>query len=461
MIEFKSGKLRNGDVMDLVAALKRENRLLKQENSACKAQGKLFELLIEMAGSAAEQKMLKVSMQKTLEVTARLSGAKMGSLFLLNPEGVVTDSLLTRGEVSLGKKTEILGSVLDKGLAGWVRNQGKVGLITDTQTDTRWLSLPGEPYKVRSALAVPIMKHNLLFGIVTLMHPDAFHFNRESIEIVQIAASHMALAIESAQLYIKLDELHRLRQKALDRDLKLARSVQESFLPARVPRIEGYSFAAMNRPALEVGGDFYHFFKLPEGKLGVAIGDVSGKGIAASLFMARLSSDLQYYAPLYTDPGQLFSIINKQLCSRAKQGMFVTLVYLLLDVRTGQICFSNAGHSSPVYVSQGIQLLGSHQAKGPPLGILPDAEYGQDQFRLSENGLVLLYTDGIIEAKNQDQQLYGVDRLEQLLGTCPADSDIVVRKIVDSVDRFSKDRGQSDDLTLVCFKREASGPRSL
>ena len=448
--------------MDLLEALKKENRLLKQENTACKAQGKLFELLIEMAGSAAEQKMLKVSMQKTLEVTARLSGAKMGSLFLLSPEGMVTDSLLTRGDVSPGLRSEIVGSVLDKGLAGWVRAHGKVGLITDTQTDTRWLSLPEEPYKVRSALAVPIMRQNLLFGIVTLMHPDACHFNPESIEIVQIAASHMALAIESAQLYIKLGELHTLRQKALDKDLKLARAVQESFLPARVPKIDGYSFAAMNRPALEVGGDFYHFFKLPENKLGVAIGDVSGKGIAASLFMARLSSDLQYYASLYTDPGQLFSIINSQLCSRAKQGMFVTLLYLLLDVRTGQICFPNAGHSSPVYVDdQGIQLLGSHQAKGPPLGILPDAQYGQDEFVLSEDGLVLIYTDGIIEAKNQDQQLYGVDRLEQLLATCPQDSNQVVRKIVDSVDRFSKGRGQSDDLTLVCFKREASGPRSL
>jgi len=240
--------------MDLLKALKKENRLLKQENRACKAQGRLFELLIEMAGSASEQKMLKVSMQKTLEVTARLSGAKMGSLFLLNQEGVVTDSLLTRGEVSPNKRLELVGSVIDKGLAGWVRAHLEVGVIKDTQKDARWLSLPEEPYVVRSALAVPIIKHKSLFGIVTLMHPFPHHFNQESIEIVQIAASHMALAIESAQLYIKLDELHHLRQKAMERDLKLARTVQESFLPARVPGIDGYSFAAMNRPALEVGG---------------------------------------------------------------------------------------------------------------------------------------------------------------------------------------------------------------
>ncbi len=446
--------------MDLVAALKKENRLLKKENSACRDQARLFELLIEMAGSAAEQKMLKVSMQKTLEVTARLSKVKMGSLFLLNRDGMVTDSLLTRGKVSPGMRSKIVGSVLDQGLAGWVRAHLEVGIINDTQTDPRWLSLPEEPYKVRSALAVPIIKQNSLFGIVTLMHPVPNHFNQESIDVVQIAASHMALAIESAQLYIKLDELHRLRQKAMERDLSLAREVQESFLPAQVPRIEGFSFAAVNRPALEVGGDFYQFFKLPQGKLGVAIGDVSGKGIAASLFMARFSSDLQYYSSLYADPGKLFSKINKQLCTRAKQGMFVTLIYILLDVKTGQIRFSNAGHISPVYMDEGgVQTIGSHQAKGPPLGILPEAEYGQDQFLLKDKGMVLIYTDGIIEAKNKDRMLFGFNRLKKVAAAYPADPGMLVRQVVDSVDRFSLGQGQSDDLTLVCFKKEAFGPR--
>ena len=446
--------------MDLVAVLKKKNRLLNQENSALKAQGRLFEILIEMAGSPVEQKMLKLSMQKTLEVTARLSRAKMGSLFLLNREGVVTDSLLTRGEVNPDLRSQLVGSVLDKGLAGWVCAHLEVGIIKDTQTDGRWLSLPGEPYTVRSALAVPIIKQNALFGIVTLMHPLPNYFSQESIEIVQVAANHMALAIESAQLYIKLDELNHLREKAMERDLKLARAVQKSFLPARVPGIKGFSFAAVNRPAREVGGDFYQFFKLPQGKLGVAIGDVSGKGIAASLFMARFSSDLQYYSSLYSDPGKLFSKINRLLCNRAKQGMFVTLVYVLLDLKTGKICFSNAGHPSPVYADEvGVQLLGSYQSKGPPLGILPEAEYGQDRFQLRSNGRVLVYTDGIIEAKNQDQELYGVSRLRRLVEACPADPSVLVRQVVDSVDHFSQGRGQGDDLTLVSFKREASGPR--
>ncbi|MBU0972615.1 MAG: SpoIIE family protein phosphatase [Proteobacteria bacterium] len=444
----------------LIKALEKENRFLRQENSAYKAQGQLFERLLEMAGAAAEQKMLKVSMLKTLEVTVLLSGAKMGSLFLLNPEGVVTESLLTRGEVSPGLRSQLVGSVLDKGLAGWVRVHQKVGVIKDTQTDTRWLSLPQEPYTVRSAVAVPIMKRNRLFGIVTLMHPLPDHFSREAIEIVQVAAGHMALAVESAQLYLKLDELKRIRQHAMEKDLKLARAVQESFLPTRVPGIDGYSFAARNRPALEVGGDFYQFFHFSGGRLGVAIGDVSGKGIAASLFMARFTSDLGYYASQYTDPGRLFSKINRQLCYRAKQGMFVTLVYMLLDIPSGQVCFANAGHISPVYVDKnGVRILGNYHAKGPPLGVFPEAAYGQDTFVLKEDGMVLMCTDGITEAKNSDRSLYGFNRLKKVIKAYSSDPVLLVQQIVASVDIFSKDQGQSDDVTLVCFKKEASGPR--
>jgi sigma-B regulation protein RsbU (phosphoserine phosphatase) len=136
--------------------------------------------------------------------------------------------------------------------------------------------------------------------------------------------------------------------------------------------------------------------------------------------------------------------------------MFVTMVYLLLDIKTGEICFSNAGHLSPIYVDeQGIQTLGSHEAKGPPLGILPEAEYGRDRFLIKKGGVALIYTDGIIEAKNQDQKLYGTRRLRRVVEACPADSELLVREIVDSVDQFSLGRGQSDDLTLVCFKRDA------
>lgn len=440
---------------DQIRMMKKEIRFLKKEILANRAQEQLFELLIEMAGSAPDRQLLKVTMQKALEATARLSGADTGSLFLLNEQGRVTDSLLTRGEVDPELRSALIGSVLDEGLAGWVRAHLRAGLIRDTLKDSRWLSLPEEPYSVRSALAVPIIRHKSLFGILTLMHPDPGFFDRESKELVKLAASQMALAIEMAQLYIKSEELHRLREKALERDLQLAREVQKSFLPTQVPQVGGYRFAALNQPAHEVGGDLYHFFKLPKNRLGIAIGDVSGKGIAAALFMARLGSDLQYYAPLCDDPAGLFLAVNEVLYERSKQGMFVTLIYAVLDIGTGELAVANAGHIPPVFIGNTIDPIPDiGESVGPPLGIIPDAVYETQTFRLSPGQGILLYTDGIIEAKNGEADLYGSRRLDRLVTRYPSDPDTLIRQITRSVAAFSHENGQSDDLTLVGILRE-------
>jgi phosphoserine phosphatase RsbU/P len=442
-------------VVETIRSLKQEVRRLTLENRVCRAQGQLFEQLIEMAGSAPDQQLLKTSMQRTLGVTAQLSGTDMGSLFLLNDQGRVTDSLLTRGDVDTDMKSRLIGSVLDQGLAGWVKTHLDVGLIQDTHTDSRWLSLPSEPYAVRSALAVPIIRHNTLFGIITLMHPEPEHFDDASVGIIQTAARQMALAIEMARLYIRLEELNRIRTRAMERDMQLARQVQESFLPTQVPQMDGFLFAALNRPAHKVGGDFYHFFNLSRNRLGVAIGDVSGKGIAAALFMARLSSDLQYYAALHDNPAELFERLNAILSKRAQQGMFVTMVYVILETDTGRICWANAGHLVPVHMARTrIRMRGQEKKTGPPLGILPTAAWEVETFELQPGDGVILYTDGIIEARSPASELFGFSRLKRIIRRYPDAPVTLVRQIARAVEMFSHGAGQSDDLTMVAFRHD-------
>ncbi|MCP3873338.1 MAG: SpoIIE family protein phosphatase [Desulfobacteraceae bacterium] len=434
-------------------SIQKELEDLKREKKAFQAQTKLFEILVEMARSASEQEILKATMQKTLEVAADLTGAEKGSLFLVNKDGVITDSLLTRDEISSKKKSDLIGKVINKGLAGWVVSNLKVGLIKDTQTDPRWLSLPEQPYEVGSALAVPILKHKSLFGILTLMHPEPRHFDREAVKIMQITADQMALAIENAQLYIKLDKYYRLQREALERDLQLAKEVQESFLPNQVPSLKGYSFAAINEPALEVGGDLYNFFKISDKKVGIVLGDVSGKGIAAALFMARLTSDLQFYSVLYPEPKDLLTKINTLLCKRAKRGMFVTLVYILLDIEKKQILFSNGGHLSPVYCDKnGVVVLDNKESKGVPLGILPEAEFKQEKFDLKAGGTLTIYTDGVLEAKNDSKELFGFQRLLKVIEKNSQTPDILVNNITHSVNKFKGNEGGGDDLTLLSFQ---------
>lgn len=437
-------------------ALERENRQLRQEIEACREQGRLFENLLKMVGSVSEKEALVHAMQQTLDTTVRISGAQTGSLFLLDAGGRVTESILTRGEVMPSLKTRLVGTVLDKGLAGWVRRRLEPGLVKDTLTDSRWISLPDEPYTVRSALSVPIIKNGSVFGILTLMHPDPGAFTRDDADGVQVTADHMALAIEGAQVYVHLEELNRQRRQALERDLSLARQVQESFLPARMPAVAGYAFHAVNRPAQSVGGDFYYFYSLPGNRLGIALGDVSGKGIAASLFMARLSSELAHFAPVFMEPGRLLAKMNHELCKRAKQGMFVTLTYLVLDLVSGIVLCASAGHLPPVLIhGSAVRILDGEKGKGPPLGILPDAAYGQYGFSLAPGAKVVLFTDGVVEARNGNGELFGFDRLDRELARYgEADPGGIIGGIIEAVDRFSKGSDGRDDLTMVCFQRK-------
>ncbi len=442
--------------MDLETLLK-DNLQLRQEVEACNAQSRLFETLLKMVGSVSEQEALALAMQKTLEITAGISGAETGSLFLLDSQGRVTDSILTRGQVAPAERRRLIGAVLDKGLAGWVRNNLKPGLVSDTLVDSRWVSIPDEPYDVRSVISVPIIKNGAIFGILTLKHPDPHFFDEEDVKGVQVAAEHMALAIEGAQVYVRIEELNRQRRNALESDLALARQVQESFLPARMPAVDGYVFGAVNRPAHSVGGDFYHFYPLPGNRLGVALGDVSGKGIAASLFMARLSSDLAHFAPVFSEPGRLLAKINQELCGRAKQGMFVTMVYLILDLSTGIVLCANAGHLPAMIISsEGILAMEDASVKGPPLGILPDAAYGQQGTRLNNDDAMVLFTDGVVEARDENGRVFGFDRLrDELCRRSLLNPERLVSGIILAVDQFSKNPDGRDDLTIVCFRKKA------
>ncbi len=304
-------------------------------------------------------------------------------------------------------------------------------------------------YRTRAMLCVPLKVHGKIIGVIQVINKltKPFVFSPEELEMLVTISSSVAVAIDTAKMHKII-----LQRETLERDLKLAREVQESFLPKELPLVETYRFAALNQPALEIGGDFYNFFRLPENKLGIVLGDVSGKGISASLFMARLTSDLQYYTLLYPEPRELLTQINKILCERAKRGMFVTLVYMLLDTVKNRIQIANAGHVAPIYSDdEGTQLLGQDNKKGPPLGIIPDTEYEQETFKLQNNSSVTIYTDGVIEAKNTGGKLFGIKRLLKVIEMQPNDPDLIVKEIINSVDKFTLSEGRGDDLTLLVF----------
>jgi len=340
------------------------------------------------------------------------------------------------------------------------KGQGIAGMVAETGTPLNLEDVYNHPnfspefdkksnYRTRSMICVPLKVHGKIIGVIQVINKltRPFVFSHEELEMLVTISSSIAVAIDTAKMHKII-----LQKETLERDLRLAREVQESFLPKELPLFETYRFAALNQPALEIGGDFYNFFRLPANKLGIVLGDVSGKGISASLFMARLTSDLQYYTHLYPEPGEVLTQINKILYERAKRGMFVTLVYMVLDTVKNRIQIANAGHLSPIYSDdKGTQLLGHDNKKGLPLGIIPDVEYEQETFELQKNSSITIYTDGVIEAKNTNGDLFDIKRLLKVIETQPNNPDLIVKKIINSVDKFILSEGRSDDLTLLVF----------
>ena len=346
------------------------------------------------------------------------------------------------------------------------KGRGIAGLVAESATPVNIKDVYEHPgfspeydqktnYRTRSMICVPLKARGKTLGVIQVMNKkiSPFCFTNEELDMLVTIGSSAAVAIDTAQMHRVI-----IQKETLERDLSLAREVQQSFLPAALPEVKGYQFAALNRPALEIGGDFYNFFSLPGNRLGIVLGDVSGKGIAASLYMARLTSDLQHHALLSRQPSQLMESINDLLCRRSKHGMFVTLVYMILDLATGHACFSNAGHLFPLCFLDGdCRLLGTDSTKGPPLGILPDLPFAQEEFFLEPGQSLILYTDGVTEAKNSSGELFGMEGLTAALKKETASPAALINTISTAVEKFSLDHGRSDDITLVTLKREPAG----
>jgi PAS domain S-box-containing protein len=188
-------------LIEELSSLRQEVAELKTTKIAFDAQNQLLRTLVTMLQTATGKLMMRALLQQTLNISRDLTSAQDGSLFLLDPNGIVTESILARGATIRAQRQRLVGEVLDKGLAGWVIRNRQIALITDTKQDERWLTLPNQPYTVRSALCVPILKGRELLGILTLMHSEPEHFSPEAANLLQMTAEQMALILDNARLY--------------------------------------------------------------------------------------------------------------------------------------------------------------------------------------------------------------------------------------------------------------------
>lgn len=245
-----------------------------------------------------------------------------------------------------------------------------------------------------------------------------------------------------------------LAKRVHDHDLELARDVQRTLLPETLPCPQGYAIHAAYEPAREIGGDYYDCVELPDGRVCLAFGDVSGKGVPAALVMARLASAVQTTVRLARDLGEGIRTLNDHMCERAWGGRFVTFLAVLLDPKRHQIEWVNAGHRAPLLrTADGRVEELAPEIAGVPLGILEGFDYETARRSLDPGDWLVLFTDGIDEARNPAGEQYGIDRLAALVARAPRGPEALADVILEETHAFSAGRPPSDDIALVTVGR--------
>jgi serine phosphatase RsbU (regulator of sigma subunit) len=245
------------------------------------------------------------------------------------------------------------------------------------------------------------------------------------------------------------------KRKRIEQELRVARQIQRSLVPETAPELYGWQFATYPKPAREVGGDYYDFLEFEDGRLGLVVGDATGKGTPAALVMATTRGILRAVAQTLDSPGEVLARINDALYPDIPSAMFVTCFYAILDPAASRLRYSNAGHNLPYVLHNGE---GTHElrATGRPLGLMPEMSYEEKEAVLRDGESVLFYSDGLVEAHDPHYEMFGFPRLGALIAEHGKK-----RSLVDSlVEELSSFTGegweQEDDITLLTLKRSAS-----
>ena len=347
-----------------------------------------------------------------------------------------------------GSPAEIVAS---RTLFDDVMTKREAVLVLDASSDVRYAHAQSMyALKIRTAICAPIVFQNQVFGLIQIDSTSARSpFSRGDVALTLGVGSEVGMALAYARVHAQLVE-----QELLEHDLELARKIQHHFLPPGPPTIEGYAFGVEYKPALAVGGDLYDFIELGLGLYGVVVGDVSGKGVSAALYAAKLMTDLRYVSAGLTSPAAILARVNDVLAGGDHEGMFVTAAMAVLDGKTGRLTVASAGHLLPFARDRAGQVAALGQTDGAALGLQAGMRFREHQYELDAGDVVAFYTDGVIEALNPHKDMFGEPRLIDALRRCDGTPSGAVDMIAGDVRAFAASEPQSDDVTVVCFGRE-------
>jgi len=368
----------------------------------------------------------------------------------------VTGELQVRGEKRKDEGTLITSSLgpISQTIANRVLSCGEAILNADGLDDNQFpVSDSVLDFPIRSMMCAPLIgPMQKPLGIIYVDTNDPYErFHEDDLEVLLSLAATAGQAVEYARTHEA-----QLRMDRRQRELATAKQVQLHFLPQSRPRVGGYRFFEFYNSAEEVGGDYYGYLPLPDGRLAITLGDVSGKGITAALIMARLCSEVRYRLVSAATPWDAVNELNLEFCRPENEAWFVTFVLCVLEPQRHEAMLINAGHMPPVhrrFVDGEVREVGDEVA-GPPLGCDASMHYRPFLVQLEPGDTLLMYTDGINEAMNPDRKVYGSKRVRQTLRAGPKPIDELCQSLLTDVRQFTQSQPQNDDICLVGIQRE-------
>ena len=415
--------------------------LVFDENKRVERLEKLVEASRIVNSTLDLNELLKIILDTALE---SVNGDR-GTVYLLNEQ---KNELWSK--VFEGGKSVTIHLPVGEGIAGKVAETGEVMNIDDAQTDDRFNPEVDKKtgYTTETILCMPLKnKDGKMLGVFQLLNKIDGTFTKDDEQFIETLSIHVASALENARLYEQEQ-----KKIEMEKEMLAAGEVQKNLFPAEIPQYNNYHISAINIPARETSGDLYDFVQLDETRLVFTLGDVSGKGLPASILMANLQSVLKDLPHQNSSPAFCVSRANDIINRASSSGKFITLFLGLLDTNKHKLMYTNAGHEHPYLFRNGeTERLGTG---GIPVGIIPGSDFEEEEYTIQRGDLLLVFSDGVMDATNADDEYYSEERLADfVLKNRDLTPKEIVDKVCDDIKEFVGDAPQFDDITLMVIKR--------
>ena len=385
-------------------------------------------------------------LKRIAELLNRIIDYQMFSILLVDDTGQkLVHRFSLRFQESIHLKHDI---PIGRGIVGAAVSERAAVLVPDVSKDPRYVMANPE---TKSELAVPLIYKDKVIGVLDLEHTRRGFFNEDHKRTITTLAAQVAIALENARLY---EEIAR-QERRLERDLQLARELQFRLLPPSMPKLDNLEVAARFLPARAIGGDLYDFLHYSLSRLGIVVGDVSGKGAPAAIYAALVSGILRSHAPIEPAPAEMLSAVNFSLSERRIEAQYICLMYAVWDDEKRTLQVANSGLPRPIYVHDGkTEII---EATGLPLGLFDEAEYEELTFKAKAGDMFVFFSDGILDARNRAGDMFGRTGVERVIASCPDQSpDCVVTSLFKAVEEHAAGEDIFDDQTVVAIKVKGS-----